>query len=630
MSNLALSSSNLLALRRAVQAEVYRRDFKAFCMAAWNEIDPAPLIWAPHMDALCIHLQAVADGRVRKLLINIPPGHAKSMLVGVLWPVWLWLREPSKRIMAASYGLDLAMRDAVKSRDLMSTPWFTETFGRDWVLKADQNVKSRYDNTAKGFRVALSVGGKATGFRGDCLVGETLVSTEFGQISIRELHLMQNKPRVWTAGENGLELKPIVASRVIHNAIVGNIDFKTGASLVCTHDHRIATGFSYRSAASLKVFDKTFAIGCGAMPCGTPQIFADAVSVPWRPCEGTHDVYDIEVEGNHNFFANSILVHNCLLIDDPLNATDSHSKLARDTVVRWKTETMSSRFNNMATAIEVVIMQRLHEEDLSGHLLKAGGWCHLNLATEYEPATHCSTKDDAGNPLWSDWRSTVGELLFEAKFPRHVVDEIKSGRGMGAYAFAGQHQQRPAPASGGLLKREWFSKRWTELPKKFDKVVIIADAAFKKTEDSDKVAIQVWAKHKNEAWLLDTRWDRMGFTETVSSIIALRNKWPQVSQVCIEDRANGSAIIEVLKDKIPGVIGIQPEGGKESRVAAISAYLEAGNVVFPVDAWMAEFVEECVAFPKAPNDDAVDAMAYGVFRLLHNHSFWAMEALGKL
>lgn len=487
MSNLALSSSNLLALRRAVQAEVYRRDFKAFCMAAWNEIDPAPLIWAPHMDALCIHLQAVADGRVRKLLINIPPGHAKSMLVGVLWPVWLWLREPSKRIMAASYGLDLAMRDAVKSRDLMSTPWFTETFGRDWVLKADQNVKSRYDNTAKGFRVALSVGGKATGFRGDCL-----------------------------------------------------------------------------------------------------------------------------------------------LIDDPLNATDSHSKLARDTVVRWKTETMSSRFNNMATAIEVVIMQRLHEEDLSGHLLKAGGWCHLNLATEYEPATHCSTKDDAGNPLWSDWRSTVGELLFEAKFPRHVVDEIKSGRGMGAYAFAGQHQQRPAPASGGLLKREWFSKRWTELPKKFDKVVIIADAAFKKTEDSDKVAIQVWAKYKNEAWLLDTRWDRMGFTETVSSIVALRNKWPQVSQVCIEDRANGSAIIEVLKDKIPGVIGIQPEGGKESRVAAISAYLEAGNVVFPVEAWMAEFVEECVAFPKAPNDDAVDAMAYGVFRLLHNHSFWAMEALGKL
>ncbi|HET9564091.1 MAG TPA: phage terminase large subunit [Mycobacterium sp.] len=154
-----------------VRAELARRSLSAFIAQAWHVLEPGNHYdgnW--HIDEICRHLEAVADGTIRNLLINIPPGHMKSMIVAVCYPAWMWLRRPNYRMLFASYSADLSMRDSVKCRQLIQSDWYQETFQPTWQLSGDQNVKSYYANTATGFRLSLGVGGATTGFRGDLIV----------------------------------------------------------------------------------------------------------------------------------------------------------------------------------------------------------------------------------------------------------------------------------------------------------------------------------------------------------------------------------------------------------------------------------------------------------------------------
>ena len=129
-----------------------------------------PLIWGWHIDAICQHLQAITEGRLKKLVINIGPGHAKSLISSVLWPAWEWLRKPGIRYLCGSYALELALRDNLRSRDLIQSDWYRKTFSPSWTLKGDQNVKGYYRNSAKGERLAISPGKSATGFRGNRII----------------------------------------------------------------------------------------------------------------------------------------------------------------------------------------------------------------------------------------------------------------------------------------------------------------------------------------------------------------------------------------------------------------------------------------------------------------------------
>lgn len=138
-----------------------------FVREAWPIVEPGTTLeWGWHIEAICEHLEAVTDGRIKRLLINIPPGHMKSLLVSVFWPAWMWLKRPGERMLTGSYDGTLALRDAVKARDLITSDWFQRTFRPSWRLKKDQNVKSRYANTTTGERMCFAVGGKLTGFRG--------------------------------------------------------------------------------------------------------------------------------------------------------------------------------------------------------------------------------------------------------------------------------------------------------------------------------------------------------------------------------------------------------------------------------------------------------------------------------
>lgn len=155
----------------SMRAEKAKRSFALFVKEAWPVIEPGtPLVWNWHISALAIHLQAVFTREITRLLIGIAPGHAKSSIVSVMFPVWVWLNDPYSRWLCASHSLDLAIRDNGNRRRLIESEWFQERYGYIFQLAHDQNMKSFYQNDKKGYMMAVGVRGSGTGKRASHLL----------------------------------------------------------------------------------------------------------------------------------------------------------------------------------------------------------------------------------------------------------------------------------------------------------------------------------------------------------------------------------------------------------------------------------------------------------------------------
>ena len=154
-----------------LQAEQSRREFRQFVADAWHVVEPGKEFKSDwHIDAICDHLTYVSLGDIDDLVINIPPRHTKSTIVAVMWPAWEWLWQPSTQWLFATYASALTIRDSVKTRRLIQSPWYQESFGDVFQLSSDLNQKGRFDNDKNGYRLATSVGGTATGEGGDRIV----------------------------------------------------------------------------------------------------------------------------------------------------------------------------------------------------------------------------------------------------------------------------------------------------------------------------------------------------------------------------------------------------------------------------------------------------------------------------
>lgn len=150
--------------------EVARDGFAAFAKLAWNQVEAQSLIWSWHMSEIAHHLEAVSRDDCRQLIINVPPGMSKSTLVSALWPAWDWLSHPSRRFMCGTFDASLALRDALKTRGLINSPWFQDRWGDLVQIDNSEDVQtsqSVYSTTAKGQRFSTTVGGRATGWHAD-------------------------------------------------------------------------------------------------------------------------------------------------------------------------------------------------------------------------------------------------------------------------------------------------------------------------------------------------------------------------------------------------------------------------------------------------------------------------------
>jgi len=160
----------LVAARNSWRVEQCRRSLREFLKAAWPLIEPSPLVWGLHVDAICEHLEAVTRGKIQNLLITLPPRHSKSTIVSVVWPCWEWIDHPARRWLFASYAESLAIRDNVRSRRLIQSMWYQANWGERFQFAGDQNEKRKVETDRGGHRIAVGTGGSATGEGGDRLV----------------------------------------------------------------------------------------------------------------------------------------------------------------------------------------------------------------------------------------------------------------------------------------------------------------------------------------------------------------------------------------------------------------------------------------------------------------------------
>lgn len=286
-----------------------------------------------------------------------------------------------------------------------------------------------------------------------------------------------------------------------------------------------------------------------------------------------------------------------IVIDDPHNVADATSAAERQNVLDWYDQSISTRPNNLKRAVKVIIGQRIHEEDLCGHLLARGGWTHLCLPAEFEPEHPHLCADD--------WRTEEGDLLWPERIGPAELAQLK--RDLGSYGTAGQLQQRPAPAEGNLVKKEWL--RWyTVLPANINRWVQSWDLPFGKSATSDYAVGQVWAIVGADAYLVDQVRGRWDFPEQLAQLKRLSERYPEATRKLIESAANGKALIDTLRPQIAGLVPVIVAKDKTTRLQATLPLFEAGNVHIKQGAhWADEWVTELTTFPGAPNDDQVDA-----------------------
>lgn len=445
-----------------------------FVQAMWPILEPATvLVWSWALQAICDHVQALLEGRLARnnLIINVPPGSAKSTIVSVAAPSWRWITQPSWRGIFASGNPAVVTRDSLRCRTVIESPWYRRSFGITWELAEDANEKRRYLNSATGFRVALSSQAKVTG-------------------------------------------------------------------------------------------DRATDIFC----------------------------------------------------DDPLDADDAYSEAERNAVNNWWDSAYANRLNDLRTGHRCIIMQRLHPEDLVGHILKRepDAWELLRIPMVWEESQRVTTSLG-----WTDPRTKDGELMDPVRFPQEVIDAERLR--LGESGFAGQHQQRPHAAAGEVFKvgRLQLWDAGVELPA-MQRTIVSLDTAFKVNQTSDYSVGFVLGKFERGIFLLDRVRGRYGYPMLRAIVEELAGRW-RPSAALIEDAASGQSLIQDLRSSsaLP-IVPVRPDGDKLSRAHTVVPMWEAGRIFARADApWLREFLEELNAFPLSPHDDQVDAFVQGVRYLAH-------------
>ena len=314
----------------------------------------------------------------------------------------------------------------------------------------------------------------------------------------------------------------------------------------------------------------------------------------WTLENGTGGMISVGIGGSITGYGADLLI-----VDDPIkNRAEAESATYRDRLWDEYQSTVSTRLQ--AGGAVIIILTRWHEDDLAARLLNP----EYGKVEDWEILSLPAICEDQATDL-------LGRNQGEALWPAGGYDEAWAAQQketVGTYAWSSLYMQTPTPSSGGMFKREWW-KRWAVLPSGLHDFIQSWDCTFKDKDSSDFVVGQVWARKGADRYLIDQVRGRMSFTETLDAMRDLSAKWPQTTRKLVENKANGTAVIDVLKKEIPGIVPVEPFGGKVARAHATTAVAEAGNVYIPaasVYPWVLDFVEEMAAFPSGAHDDQVD------------------------
>lgn len=302
--------------------------------------------------------------------------------------------------------------------------------------------------------------------------------------------------------------------------------------------------------------------------------------------------------------------------DDPHSAEAALSAALRETALRVFQETLPTRLNNPDRSAIVVVMQRLHENDVSGLILENDyGYEHLCLPMEFEPECRCVTSIGFTDPRKED-----GELLFPGRFPREVVDRDR--KVMGEYAYAGQMQQRPAPRSGGFFR--WENLEIIGAPPKFKKVIRYWDKAGTDGGGCRTAGVKIGITNDNDFVVVDVVKGQWAAPEREKVIKQTAISDGKDVRIWIEQEP-GSGGKESAESTLRNLIGFvvkaeRATGDKAVRAEPYSVQVEAGNVKLLKGDWNKEFIDEHKTFPVGKFKDQIDA-ASGAFNKLAAPSY---------
>ena len=440
--------------------EVLTRDFYAFTQKGFAHLNPRTwlqLNWV--IEVITAKLEACRLGKIKRLIINVPPRHLKSHCGSIAFPAWVLGHDPSAQIISLSYAQDLSDKHARDFRSLMSAPWYRALFPTR-PLNRNQALHE-FETKQHGFRLATSVEGVLTGRGADFII-----------------------------------------------------------------------------------------------------------------------------------------------IDDPIKPDDALSLSRRVSVNQWYDNTLFSRLNDKNTGCIIIIMQRLHEDDLVGHVLTQEGWEVVSFPAIAEKDERFEVETPYGIHRY---RRRPGDILHPARESSDTLETIR--RALGPYSFASQYQQAPVPLGGGMVKTAWFKLYApNEIPERFDQIVQSWDTANKVSQLSDYSVCTTWGIKNRQLYLLNVLRKRMEYPDLKRAVREQLELY-HATLVLIEDRASGTQLIQELhKEGLRVVKPAASEGDKIMRMNAQTATIENGCVHLPREApWLADYIREMTTFPFATNDDQVDS-----------------------
>lgn len=444
----------------AEYSAVLRQDFGSFIQRCFYELNPEErLLWNWHLEVVAARLADCFSGKIKRLIINVPPRSLKSLCASIALPAWWLGHNPSAQIICASYGQDLSDKLSRDCRAILSSPWYQRLFATR--LSSSRQSVQEFVTTRHGFRFATSVGGVLTGRGGDVVI-----------------------------------------------------------------------------------------------------------------------------------------------IDDPLKPDEALSEAQRKVVNQWFDNTLVSRLNDKGTGCIILIMQRLHEDDLVGHVLEKDQWEVVRFPAIAEEDEAFSAETPLGHFQHVRQR---GELLHSARESQETLAQIR--RALGEYNFAGQYQQAPAPYGGGLVKESWFRRyEQSDLPTSFDQVVQSWDTANKPSELADFSVCTTWGVKDNRFYLLNVLRKRLAYPDLKRAVREHCLTF-DARVVLIEDKASGTQLIQDLtEDGLQAVTRYQSSGDKIMRLHAQTGSIENGFVYVPHDAhWLPDYLHELTTFPSSRYDDQVDS-----------------------
>jgi hypothetical protein len=218
-----------------LKAEKARRSLHEFVMQAWKVLEPqTPFVDGIHVRAICEHLQALTEGRLRHLIINVPPGHAKSLLTAVFWPAWTWIDHPESRWLFSSYREPLATRDSVKCRRLIESDWYQQRWADRYQLSGVQNEKDHFANDRTGYRVVVPMTG-GTGERGDYVVVDDPHSVDQAQSDAERTGAVEWWNGSMSTRQNDFATghKVVIQQRLHEADLTGDLLIRGGYEMLC-------------------------------------------------------------------------------------------------------------------------------------------------------------------------------------------------------------------------------------------------------------------------------------------------------------------------------------------------------------------------------------------------------------